>query len=232
MFLVFKCMCKIEEMLFIQNDSCVHICVFLLYSTSLLWSCCVVALLFLSCWCATIIYKTSIFLSWHTRSNWTSGKWLNENTKDWFSCGYEYYFVDWEVLWLNSSSFHTHNYSMILKILSLSGQAWFDYRIKDTRGNSGRLYFHDCGPLEQHGKQCHRDCFLLNLVQMPGSNPAWARLSVAERQGKKEYKNYPMASILSCAGRLLLNNAKCPTLPRQISLLLLSTKNFLERFSK
>lgn len=102
-------------------------------------------------------------------------------------------------------------------ILSLSGQGWFDYHIKDTSGNSGRLYFHGCGSLEQHGKQCHRDCFLLNLVQMPGSNPAWARLSVAEIQGKEEYKNYPMTAVLSCAGRLLLNSAKCPALPRQIS---------------
>lgn len=160
-----------------------------------------------------------------------SGKWLNENTKDWFSCGYEYYFIDWELSWLNISSFHTLNYFMMLKVLSLSGQGWFDYRIKDTSGNSGRLYFHGCGPLEQHGKQCHRDCFLLNLIQIPGSSPARGRLSVAKRQGKEEYKNYPMTAILSCAGRLLLNNAKCPTSKTNLTLLLLSTKNFLERFS-
>lgn len=36
-----------------------------------------------------------------------SGKWLYENTKDWFPCRYEYYFIDWELLWLSISSFHT-----------------------------------------------------------------------------------------------------------------------------
>lgn len=76
------------------------------------------------------------------------------------------------------------------------------------------------------------ETFLLNLVQTPGSSPAQARLSVAKRQGKEEYKNYPMNAILSCAGRLLLNNAKCPTSKTNLTLLILSTKNFLERFSK
>lgn len=56
-------------MLFILNYSCVHIYVFLLYCVSLLWSCCGVPVLFLSCWCATMIYKNSIFLSWHSSSN-------------------------------------------------------------------------------------------------------------------------------------------------------------------
>lgn len=159
-------------------------------SCSTLWYYCDHAVLLLCSSCPVHVQQSftktaSVYLDTPVITG-ISDKWLNENTKYWFSCGYEYYIIDWELLWLNISSFHTLNYFMMVKVLSLSGQGWFVYHIRDTSENSGRLYFHVCGPLEQHGKQYHRDCFLLNLVQKPGNNPAWARLWVVKRQGKEE----------------------------------------------
>lgn len=215
-------------MLFIPNHSCDHICVspwspvchYCDCALLLLWSSCPVDVQSSHPYggrYSNHLQEQHLFCLDTPAVTEISNKWLNESTRDWFCCGCEYYFIDWDLLWLNMSSFHTLKCFLMLKMLSLSGQEWFHYHIEDTSGNSGRrLYIHGCGPLEQHGKQYHR-C-LLDLVQILGSSSTLARLWVARRQEKEEYrKKHPMTVILSCAERLLSNTAKCPTLPRQMS---------------
>lgn len=103
----------------------------------LLWSCFVVALVVRSCWhtvssllpCSgrykNHLQQQYLFCLDATAAAEVSNKRLNETSRDWYSCGYEYCFIEWDLLWLNVSSFHTLRYFLMLKCFVFQGRGSF-----------------------------------------------------------------------------------------------------------